>query len=188
MKHLKFIYLLLFLALFIFGGFFTGRLEKNKQNKQNLTSKPTPAISQVHDNKNLVNVIRVIDGDTIKVDISGRQETVRLIGIDAPETVDPRKPVQCFGREASNKAKEILTGKTITLEADPTQGDRDKYQRLLRYVFIDGENFNKFMISSGYAHEYTYQSNPYKYQAEFIAAEKSAREKKVGLWANNACP
>jgi len=133
-------------------------------------------------------VIKVIDGDTINVDLNGKTETIRMIGIDSPESVDPRKPVQCFAIEASNKAKEVLTGKNVSLEADPTQGERDKYNRLLRFVFLeDGTNFNKFMISEGYAHEYTYQSNPYTYQTEFKQAESSARENKKGLWADNAC-
>lgn len=133
-------------------------------------------------------VVKVIDGDTINVDINGKVETLRLIGIDTPETVDPRKPVQCFGIEASNKAKGVLNGQSVRLEADNTQGERDKYNRLLRYVFLlDGTNFNKLMISEGYAHEYTYQSNPYKYQTEFKQAEKEARENKRGLWADNAC-
>ena len=131
-------------------------------------------------------VVSVTDGDTLKVDINGTTETLRLIGIDTPETVDPRKPVQCFGEEASRKAKETLTGKKVSLEADPTQGERDKYQRLLRYVYLeDGTSFNRWMINEGYAHEYTYQSNPYKYQTEFKDAEKSARENKRGLWSDN---
>lgn len=133
-------------------------------------------------------VVKVIDGDTINVDINGKIETLRLIGIDTPETVDPRKPVQCFGVEASNKAEGVLNGQSVRLEGDNTQGERDKYNRLLRYVFLlDGTNFNKQMISEGYAHEYTYQSNPYKYQIEFKQAEKEARENKRGLWADNAC-
>ena len=136
----------------------------------------------------LYKVIKVIDGDTVNIEINGKSETIRLIGIDSPETVDPRKPVQCYGKEASEKAKETLTGKSVSLEADPTQGERDKYNRLLRFVFLsDGTNFNKLMISEGYAHEYTFQSNPYKYQEEFINAEKEARENKKGLWADNAC-
>ncbi|MEK9207587.1 MAG: thermonuclease family protein, partial [Patescibacteria group bacterium] len=120
-------------------------------------------------------VIKVVDGDTIDVDINGEISRLRLIGIDTPETVDPRKPVQCFGREASNKAKELLQGQFIFLESDETQGERDKYKRLLRYVFLpDGRNFNLLMISSGYAHEYTYDE-PYKYQADFKQAEIDAR-------------
>lgn len=133
-------------------------------------------------------VLKVIDGDTINVEIESKSNTIRLIGIDTPETVDPRKPVQCFGKEASNKAKELLTGKNVILESDTTQGDKDKYDRLLRYVYLeDGTSVNKFMISEGYAHEYTYQSNPYKYQVEYIKAEQQARESKKGLWADNAC-
>ncbi|MCX6734318.1 MAG: thermonuclease family protein [Candidatus Peregrinibacteria bacterium] len=133
-------------------------------------------------------VISVTDGDTIKVDINGKTETLRLIGIDTPETLDPRKPVQCFGKEASKKAKEILTDKSVRLEADNTQGERDKYNRLLRYVFLeDGTFYNKYMIEEGYAHEYTYQSNPYKYQTDFKAAEKNAREKLKGLWSSDTC-
>lgn len=138
-------------------------------------------------NSNLYSVAAVIDGDTIQVLIDGKKETLRLIGIDTPETVDPRKPVQCFGKEASAKAKSLLSGKSVKLEADPIQGERDKYQRLLRYVFLeDGTNFNRLMISEGYAHEYTY-STPYKYQAEFKQAQKEAEAAKKGLWADNAC-
>lgn len=146
---------------------------------------PTPTIIDRKLNK----VLKVIDGDTVNVEIDGKSQTIRLIGIDSPETVDPRKPVQCFGKEASNKAKELLTGKNVVMEVDSTQGDKDKYNRLLRYIYLeDGTSVNKYMISEGYAHEYTYQSNPYKYQTEFIEAEQSAREGKKGLWADNACP
>lgn len=133
-------------------------------------------------------VVRVVDGDTIQVDINGTKETVRLIGVDTPEVVDPRKPVQCFGRQASEFTKQNLTGKKVRLESDPTQSDRDKYHRLLRYVYLeDGTLFNKLLIEQGFAHEYTYQSNPYKFQLEFKNAEKEARENKKGLWADNAC-
>ena len=132
-------------------------------------------------------VVSVTDGDTFKVNINGKIETVRAIGIDTPETVDPRKPVECFGKEASNKAKALLTNKSIKLEPDPTQGDRDKYGRFLRYAWLeDGTFFNKQMIADGYASEYTYKV-PYKYQQEFKAAEAQAKAVKVGLWADDAC-
>jgi len=135
----------------------------------------------------LYKVVKVIDGDTISVDINGKIETLRLIGINTPETVDPRKPVECFGQEASNRAKELLSGQNVGLESDPTQGERDKYGRLLRYVFLeDSTNFNKLMIAEGYAYEYTY-STPYKYQAEFKQAQQEAEQNKRGLWADNAC-
>ena len=132
-------------------------------------------------------VVKVIDGDTLVVNINGKAETLRLIGINTPETVDPRKAVECFGKEASSKAKAVLAGRTVRLEADPSHGERDKYNRLLRYVFLaDGTNFNKLMISQGFAYEYTYNL-PYKYQTEFKLAEKQAREGKKGLWADGVC-
>ena len=128
-------------------------------------------------------ITKVVDGDTIVVNMNGKNETIRLIGLDTPETVDPRKPVQCFGEEASKKAKELLTGKMVRIEVDPSQGERDKYGRLLAYVFLENAVFfNQLMISEGYGHEYTYNL-PYKYQKEFKEAEKTAREEKRGLWA-----
>jgi len=147
--------------------------------------KPIPTISQIHEDKVLAKVTRVVDGDTVKVLIDNKEDTVRLIGIDAPETVDPKKPVQCFGQEASNEAKEILTGKTVILESDSTQADRDEYGRLLRYIFLeDGTNVDEFMISEGYAREYTFKGNFYKYQSEFIQAQQKAREENKGLWGS----
>ena len=140
-----------------------------------------------NNNEQSYQVTRVVDGDTVKVNINGQEETLRLIGINTPETVDPRKPVECFGVEASNKAKELLTGKSVKLEADASQGERDYYGRLLMYVFLpDGTNFNKLMISDGYAYEYTY-NKPYKYQSEFKQAQKLAQDNKRGLWADGVC-
>jgi micrococcal nuclease len=152
------------------------------------TSTPAPATpASKSQPTGLYSVTKVVDGDTITVDLDGKATTLRLIGINTPETVDPRKPVECFGKEASDKAKTLFSGKQVRLEADPTQGELDKYQRLLRYVFLpDGTNFNKLMIEQGYAYEYTYNI-PYKYQVEFKQAEQEARAAKRGLWADNAC-
>jgi micrococcal nuclease len=135
----------------------------------------------------LYKVVKVIDGDTLDVSIDGKTERLRLIGIDTPETVDPRETVQCFGKEASDKAKSMLQGTSVHLEEDTSQDSRDKYGRLLRYVYLeDGTNFNKYMIAEGYAHEYTYQV-PYAYQKEFKAAEASARDNNRGLWSPSSC-
>lgn len=130
----------------------------------------------------------VVDGDTIKVNVGGRVESIRLIGIDTPETVDPRVGVQCFGREASNYAKELMRpGQVVGLESDASQGERDTYQRLLRYVWLeDGTFFNLQTIAAGYAHEYTYNL-PYKYQTQFRDAQRQAREAQIGLWSPNTC-
>jgi len=135
----------------------------------------------------LYKVVRVTDGDTVVVDINGVSEKIRLIGIDTPETVDPRKPVQCFGIEASNKAKELLSDREVILEKDESQGNKDKYNRLLRYVKTkEGLFYNLEIIKQGYAHEYTYDI-PYKYQKEFKEAEDYARTNKLGLWADDTC-
>jgi len=132
-------------------------------------------------------VTAVVDGDTIKIDMNGNAETLRLIGIDTPETVDPRKSVQCFGKEASSKAKELLSDQSVRIEKDSTQGDRDKYDRLLAYIWReDGLFYNEYMVKQGYAHEYTYDS-PYKYQAQFKADEVYARQNQLGLWSPDTC-
>ena len=132
-------------------------------------------------------VTNVVDGDTVDVSINGKTKRLRLIGVDTPETKDPRKAVQCFGKEASAFTTTTLLNKTVTLEADDSQGDLDKYGRELRYVFLsDGTNFNKLLIHDGYAHEYTYHT-AYKYQAEFEAAQADAEANKRGLWADDTC-
>ncbi len=132
-------------------------------------------------------VIRVVDGDTIHILKDGRDETLRLIGIDTPETKDPRKTVQCFGREASERAEELLSGKRVRIEQDPTQDTRDKYRRLLVYVWLqDGTFFNLVMVRDGYAHEYTFE-RPYQYQADFKAAQQEARAGGRGLWSPQTC-
>lgn len=152
---------------------------------------PIPTVGSISnaDNKHQAALVKVVDGDTITVSINGKSETIRIIGIDTPEVVDPRKTVECFGKEASDFAKLTLQdNKTLFLESDPTQGERDKYQRLLRYVWIDDAaiDFGKLMIDGGFASEYTYNL-PYKYQSEYREAEKEAREAKKGLWADDAC-
>lgn len=132
-------------------------------------------------------VVKVIDGDTLAIEMDGKSTTVRLIGLDTPETVDPRKPVQCFGKAASDKAKELLTGTYVRIEKDASQGETDKYGRTLAYIYMaNGTIYNKYMITEGYGHEYTYNL-PYKYQQEFKAAETQARAEKKGLWADGAC-
>jgi micrococcal nuclease len=146
--------------------------EENKNDETNFVLAPNI-------NADLVNVVRVIDGDTIEVEINGKTESVRYIGIDTPETVDPRKPVQCFGVEASNKNKELVGGKMVRLEKDIT--DRDKYGRLLRYVWLGDTLINQALTEQGFAKSYSYPPD-IKYQDKFIEAERKAREDKIGLW------
>ena len=153
-----------------------------------INNEPSPKkVTDEANESELYSIVNVVDGDTVKINIDGNKETLRLIGMDTPETVDPRKPVQCFGTEASNKAKELLSGQKIRIEQDPTQSERDIYGRLLAYIYReDGLFFNKYMIEQGYAHEYTYNI-PYKYQVEFKVAEKSARDNQLGLWSSDTC-
>lgn len=133
-------------------------------------------------------VLRVVDGDTIHINYNGKDEKIRFIGLDTPETKDPRKPIQCFGREATAKMIEFAENKNVRLEFDKTQGERDKYGRLLAFVYgEDNKNLAYEMIRQGYGNEYTYNSNPYKYQNEFKEAARKAREENKGLWAENTC-
>jgi len=129
-------------------------------------------------------VTKVVDGDTIVVNLGGLEKTVRLIGIDTPETVDPRRPVGCFGKEASNKAKELLSGKEIILQKDVS--DTDKYQRLLRYIFLPTPEgavlfVNDYLVREGYAKVLTFPPDV-KYNERFRQAETEARENNRGLW------
>lgn len=133
------------------------------------------------------NVTKVTDGDTIHIDMNGKDEKVRLIGINTPETVDPRTPVQCFGKEASTRMKELAGGKIVRLEYDETQSTRDAYNRILAYVYLeDGQMLNRKMVAEGYAYEYTYMT-PYKYQKEFRQLQTLAKTSERGLWSPSTC-
>lgn len=132
-------------------------------------------------------VERVVDGDTIRVLIQDQPFTVRLIGVNTPETVDPRKEVECYGKEASNKLKEIIGGKQVYLEIDDSQSNKDRYGRLLRYVYLNSILVNEQLIREGYAYEYTY-GKPYKYQQQFRTAQEEAQNIGIGLWDPAICP
>ena len=131
-------------------------------------------------------VKRVVDGDTIVVHVSGRDERVRLIGIDTPETVDPRKPVQCFGKEASDHTKALLPpGTVVRLERDAEA--RDRYDRLLAYVYrvSDGLFVNLELARDGYAQLLTIPPNV-AYVDQLRAAVADARHQGRGLWSSCA--
>ena len=121
-------------------------------------------------------VTRVVDGDTIVVAGVG---TVRLIGVDTPETVDPRKPVQFFGKEASEFTRKMAQGQVVRLEYDYQR--TDKYQRTLSYAFLaDGTFLNAEIVKQGYGQAYV--KYPFKYLDEFRVYEREAREAERGLW------
>lgn len=136
-------------------------------------------------------VIRVVDGDTLHVRIDGRDETVRLIGINTPETVKEGSPIECYGPEASDYAKQALTGRTVTLEYDESQGRTDQYGRTLAYVWLEGDDgsltlVNLDEVTGGYARERQYGPTPYAWKSTFRAAQSQARAAGVGLWGS--CP
>lgn len=123
-------------------------------------------------------VIDVVDGDTIKVLTQEGERTIRLIGIDTPEL----RPLECKGLEAKEFLSNLVLDQEVTLESDPTQGDTDRYQRDLRYIWEKGVNINKELIESGLAKEYTY-NKPYKYTKEFKQSEITAQNKEIGIWS-----
>ena len=133
-------------------------------------------------------VRRAIDGDTVEVVILyntpglSEIERVRMIGVDTPETKDPRKEVQYYGKEASVFTAEQLTNKYVYLAFDNQL--RDKYNRLLCYILLeDRQLFNYNLIYWGYGHAYT--SFPFIYMSSFKEAEAIAKENRIGLWADN---
>ena len=121
--------------------------------------------------------IRVVDGDTIELDGG---ERVRLIGVNAPESVDPRRPVEYFGKEGAAFTRGLVEGKRVRLEYDDEA--RDQYNRTLAYVYLtDGTFLNAEIIRQGYGFAYT--RFPCRHQHAFVALEREAREQGRGLWA-----
>ena len=136
-------------------------------------------------------VLRVVDGDTIIVEVNGVEERVRFIGVDTPETKHPKKGVQYFGPEASAFTKEKLEGKVVYLEKDVS--DRDRYNRILRYIWLENpgskytdedikeKQFNAILVKEGYARISTFPPDV-KNQDLYKELEREAREKERGLW------
>jgi micrococcal nuclease len=127
-------------------------------------------------------VARVIDGDTIELS-DGRR--VRYIGVDTPETVDPSQPVGCYGKEASDRNKFLVEGKTVSLEKDVSETDR--FGRLLRYVYVGDEMINELLVSEGYAQVSTFPPDV-KYQDRFAGLQQQARAANRGLWGPTCVP
>jgi micrococcal nuclease len=135
-------------------------------------------------NKKLVKVINVIDGDTVWVSLEGVVEPVRLIGIDAPEIKRLNIEEQCYGKESYEYLKNTLKDGLVVLEAGSISSDRDKYNRLLRYVYLsDGTLLNSHLLEKGYAFVYLFED--FEEKENFLILEKKAKEKRVGLWGEN---
>jgi micrococcal nuclease len=134
-------------------------------------------------NPGLYTINHYIDGDTIAVNMNGSVETIRMIGVDTPETHKPNTPVQCYGPEAAEHTKQMISkfGK-VRLQADPLDTNRDRYGRLLRYVFLpDGTLVDEQNIKQGYG--FAYLSFPFTKKAQFAADQRAAQAAKLGLWA-----
>lgn len=125
------------------------------------------------------------DGDTITVNMNGSQEIIRFVGVDTPETQDPRKAVQCYGKAAATFTKNLIGSNPVRLEADPLGTNRDRYNRLLRYVYLPNNTLvNAEIIRQGYGFAYT--SFPLTKADEFKDLENQASTSKRGLWGDCA--
>lgn len=130
----------------------------------------------------LYSISRFVDGDTIAVDMDGHEETIRFIGIDTPETHKPNTPVQCYGPEAAAFTKSLISSGKVRLQADNLDTNRDRYGRLLRYVYLpDGTLLEDKLVSEGYAFAYT--QFPFEKKQQIIDDETQAKTSGKGLWS-----
>ena len=143
------------------------------------TASPSATATAVSPIGDQAQVTRVVDGDTIEALMAGTTYKVRYIGVDTPETVDPRRPVGCYGREASERNRQLVEGKTVELEKDVSE--TDKYGRLLRYVWVDGEMVNATLVREGYAVASTHPPDV-KHQELFASLQREAIAADRGLW------
>ena len=172
-----------------FGICFTmSRTVKDHRAAKLIMLQPTlPVPTANASSSEIVFVPRVIDGDTIVVEPvdpatgePGKQETIRYIGMDTPETVSPTKPVECYGHEASDQNKALVLGKYVAIARDA--GDKDKYGRLLRFVYLlDGTFINLDLVKNGYARVFTVPPNT-EFEPDFKAAAASAKAAGLGFW------
>jgi micrococcal nuclease len=127
-------------------------------------------------------VTHFVDGDTIAVNMNGHTEKVRFIGVDTPETHKPNTPVQCYGPAAAAFTKNTVGHNHIRLVSDPLSTDRDRYGRLLRYVYLpDSTDVNELLIQTGHGFYYPYF--PFTKSQQFAADERMAITTHQGLWA-----
>ncbi|WP_409305227.1 thermonuclease family protein [Peribacillus sp. SCS-155] len=162
----------------------TGQTERDtaQQNGEEKASESQPATKEAAGKTFPAKVVHPVDGDTVKIKIGKREETVRLLLVDTPETVHPDKPVQPFGREASDYVKKLLAPGTA-IEVETGISERDKYGRLLAYLYVDGQMANKLLIEKGLARvAYVYAPNT-KYIDEFRSLQEDAKKKKLGIWS-----
>lgn len=171
----KLITMILFFSLML-----TGCESEPAQSVNFVTDSPAAVSLDEQSGEDTYLVTRVVDGDTIIVDIDGVEERVRFIGIDTPESVHPDADRNVeYGKVASEFTRGQLEGKTVTLEYDVQE--RDQYGRILAYVYLDGKMFNKTLLEEGHAKVATYPPNV-KYVDDFTALQEEARNEKKGVW------
>ena len=146
-----------------------------------LTFPPISHTPPLQGSKTQAKVVKIVDGDTIEVEIEGAKKTLRYIGIDTPETVDPRRSIGCFGIEAKERNKQLVENQIVTLEKDISE--TDKYGRLLRYVYVGDVFVNHMLVAEGFANASSYPPDV-KYNAQFKEAERSAQTQNKGLWSS----
>jgi micrococcal nuclease len=186
MKRILLIFLVL--SMIFYFGFYAGKVETQRNFSQSAADKNSKKVAtssiprekqgKVETADSLVKVTRVLDGDTVELETG---QKVRYIGINTPETVDSRKTVQCFGKEASSKNKELVEGKKVRLEKDVSE--TDKYGRLLRYVYVGDIFVNDYLVREGYAYATSYPPDV-KYQDQFKKASEEAQKENKGLWGS----
>jgi len=142
------------------------------------TNTPTPTVTVVPSEKQLVKVLYVIDGDTIVIE---GNKKVRYIGINTLELKDPRKPVGCFAQEAADENKKLVEGKEVFIQKDVSEVD--KYKRLLRYVWVGDTFVNDYLVRQGFAQVSTFPPDV-KYYQQFLEAQTEAKENNRGLWSS----
>lgn len=171
------------LALLLAANYVQAHQRSTSSQTKSTTSSTTQSSAPVNIPPGYYRVSEFVDGDTIAVDMDGHQEKVRFIGVDTPETHKPNSPVQCFGEAAAKFTADTIGNNPVRLEADPTNSNRDRYNRLLRYAYLpDGTLVNAEIIKQGYG--FAYVSFPFQKMEEFRGYETSAREQNKGLWSS----
>ena len=175
------VFFILILSIYFFILNWSKSLNQSNLSTDTVETSQVKKTESDRDKKVYYKVIRIVDGDTIVVFSNDKEEKVRMLGINTPESVAKNREDECFGEEASFKTKELLLNKKVFLEFDKAKPERDEYGRLLSYVFReDGLFVSRELINLGFAYEYTYKK-------QFKEAESYAKANRLGLWATSTC-
>lgn len=188
-KYQRLIYFILIVSVFfVINNKWIFRNDANNKTTENSTKNLVETtIGDAPSSEDDLQVSKVVDGDTIKVFLNGKIQSVRLIWIDTPESNTTRYGyIECYWDEAGYFLTTLLWNQKVSLLYDETQWKYDVYNRLLAYVILSGQNINKMMIEYWYAWEYTY-NEPYKFQTEFKSAEVQAQKDDIWLRSPKTC-